>query len=331
MTRHGWRAAWVVAFCTSSVAAFSMDAPITATQITTYKNQPVDTQVDGLIWRGGIVMQSARDDFGGLSGITFTGMGHQLAMVTDEGNFVTGHLIYDDGGHPLGIGGGMLYPIKNSKGVELPRQFARDAEAIETIMRDGKPAAVRVGFENLTRVADFDLENGRPTGAATEVWIPEWLEQLRNNTSLESVCIAPPASPVAGSTILITESAKDGDGFAGYMLGNADRGNFSVKPTSGLNPTDCAFLPDGDLLILERGTSLISFTMQVRRVPAAEVKPGNMLDGEVILTGAGSDIDNMEGIAVHEGPNGETRIAIISDDNFNSWERTLLLEFSLPN
>jgi hypothetical protein len=38
----------------------------------------------------------------------------------------------------------------------------------------------------------------------------------------------------------------------------------------------------------------------------------------------------MEGIAVHTTPPGQTRITLISDDNFNDWERNLLLEFSLP-
>lgn len=330
MKRSYWRNVCVFAFCASSTAALGMDVPITSTQIDTYKNQAVGTKVDGLIWQGGIVMTSPIDDFGGLSGITFTGDGHQLAMVTDEGNFVTGHLIYDETGRPLSIGGAMMEPIRNSRGAELPRQFARDAEAIETIIRDGVPSAVRVGFENLTRVADFTLENGRPTGPAREVWIPEWLEQLRTNSSLEAVCIAPPTSPVAGSTLLFTEAARAGDGYAAYMLGDQDRGDLSISRTQGLNPTDCAFLPDGDLLVLERGTSFLSFTMRVRRIAAADVRPGVQLTGEIILTGAGIDIDNMEGIAVHDGPDGTPRITIISDDNFNDWERTLLLEFSLP-
>jgi hypothetical protein len=34
---------------------------------------------------------------------------------------------------------------------------------------------------------------------------------------------------------------------------------------------------------------------------------------------------------VHPGPDGQTRITLISDDNFNEWERNLLLEFTLPD
>jgi hypothetical protein len=60
------------------------------------------------------------------------------------------------------------------------------------------------------------------------------------------------------------------------------------------------------------------------------VKPGAHLRGTELLYASGADIDNMEALAVHPGPDGNTRITIVSDNNFNDWERNLLLEFSLP-
>ena len=42
-------------------------------------------------------------------------------------------------------------------------------------------------------------------------------------------------------------------------------------------------------------------------------------------------IDNMEGIAVSKSDDGETRLTLISDDNFRrGTQRTLLLQFALP-
>lgn len=307
--------------------------PITVTseQIDSFRGAGFGQLVDKLVYRGGLAMSSESDMFGGLSGIAFTGPDQKLAMVSDVGRFVSGQLIYDQGGAPLDLVGVSATAIQNSKGHDLPRAFARDAEAIDTISRDGVPGAVRVGFENLTRVADFELTDNKPGGPAREVKIPDWLTKLRTNESLEAVCIAPPASPIAGSTLLITEAARAADGnYAAYMLGHDDKGPFTVTSASGLNPTDCAFLPNGDLLILERGTALLSFVMQIRRIKAENVQPGRDLKGEVLLTASGGDVDNMEGIAVHPGPDGDTRITIISDDNFNDWERNLLLEFSLP-
>ena len=304
---------------------------VTSVQIGTFMGAAVGEPVQGLVWRGGIEMQSPTDTFGGLSGLGFTGPDYRLVMASDRGNFVSGQLIYDDAGKPLSLVGVRIEPMQNSKGAELPRQYARDAEALAVIMRNGEPSAVRVGFENLTRVADFQLVDGVPTGPAREVSIPKWLSDTRTNATLEAVCIAPPTSPVAGSTLLLTEGVIDNDGqHAAHLLGQNDKGPLSYISSDGTNPTDCAFLPNGDLLVLERGIALFTFHMRLKRVPAAEVKPGATMRGEVLLQATGGDIDNMEAVAVHTGPDGKTRITLVSDNNFNDWERNLLLEFSLP-
>ena len=307
------------------------DVTVTAIPIEKYKDAAIGQRVEGAIWRGGVELQSDSMQFGGLSGIAFTDPEQRVAFVSDQGWFVSGQLIYDESGIVRELVGVQVEAIQNSKGDALPRAYVRDAEAIAPITRNGTIAAVRVGFENLTRVADFELTDGRPGGPAREVDIPQWMTDLRTNDSLEAVCIAPDASPVAGSTMLITEGDETPEGnLAAFMRGNRDRGDFSIVKAQGVNPTDCAFLPNGDMLLLERGTGLFGFVMQVRRIAAAEIKPGAAITGEVILTGSGGSIDNMEGIAVHTAPDGETRFTIVSDNNFNDWERTLLLEFALP-
>jgi hypothetical protein len=287
--------------------------------------------VQGLIWRGGLVLDSTIDTFGGVSGMGFTGPEGRLTMVTDRGHFIAGQLIYDDEHRPLGLVGVRIEPMRNSRGVELPTAFSRDAEAMAVIERDGVPAAVRVGFENLTRVADYQLVDWVPQGAATEVAIPDWLTQTRTNESIESLCIAPAASPIAGSTLLLTEGVLDSDGnHRAWLLGQRDRGGLTYVSTTGRVPADCAFLPDGDLLVLERGLELFAFNIAIMRVPADQVRPDAVMRGTPLLQARGLEVDNMEALTVHTGPDGSTRITMVSDDNFNSWQRTLLLEFSLP-
>lgn len=304
---------------------------VNATQIPTFMGAGYGQPVQGVIWRGGIEMQSQADTFGGLSGLGFLDTAGRLAMVSDRGNFVTGQLIYDDSGLPLSLVGVRIDPIQNTKGNELPRAYARDAESLAVVERNGVPSAVRVGFENLTRVADFQLVDGRPQGAAREVPIPRWLSDTRSNETLEAICIAPAASAIAGSTVLLPEGIRDGNGnVRGYILGKADKGPVSYVPGAGLAPTDCAFLPNGDLLVLERGISLFLFSMRLVLIPAASVAPDALMTGRVLLQVTGGDIDNMEAVAVHQGPDGSTRITLVSDNNFNDWERNLLLEFSLP-
>lgn len=309
---------------------WAAEALVSAQPVTQFNGVAPGDTIGKLIFRGGMTLQSDEENFGGLSSVTETGDEQRIAFVTDRGYFVSGQLVYDDADRLFGFIGVQIDPMRNSSGAPLPRQYARDAEGMDTIWRDGVAAGVRVSFEHLTRVADFTITDGRPGGPAREVPIPQWLTDLRTNESLESVCIAPPASPVAGSTILITEEALDEDGnHRGEMLGINDKGPITYFNSPIVNPTDCAFLPNGDLLVLERGISLFTFVVNLRRVPAADVRPGNLMRGELLFASQGLEVDNMESLMVHETPGGEMRILMASDNNFNSWQRTLVLEFAL--
>lgn len=325
------RAATGVALLVLALPAGAMELMVSAAPVTRFKGAELDQPVDRLIFRGGLTLQSPVDTFGGLSSVTVTGPDQRIAFVSDRGNFVSGQLAYDEADRLIGLIGVTIEPMQNSGGTVLPRQYARDAEGMDTVWRNGEPYAVRVGFEHLTRVADFAITDGRPDGAAREIGIPQWLSDLRTNESLESVCIAPEASPIAGSTLLLTEEALDGDGnHRGELLGVNDKGPIGYTNSPIVNPTDCKFLPNGDLLVLERGVSLFAFVMNLRLVPADQVRPGHVMRGELLVSAQGGEIDNMESLMVHETPGGETRILIGSDNNFNDWQRNLILEFALP-
>jgi hypothetical protein len=73
--------------------------------------------------------------------------------------------------------------------------------------------------------------------------------------------------------------------------------------------------------------------MRIRLLGADQIAPGATLQGETLFeANMGYDIDNMEGIAAHTGPRGETIITVMSDNNFNTLiQRTILLQFSLAS
>ena len=98
----------------------------------------------------------------------------------------------------------------------------------------------------------------------------------------------------------------------------------------GFDITDLAFLPDGDLVVLERWyRTLRGVGMRIRRIPAASLKAGALLDGPTLIQAdLGQEIDNMEGLAVHR-EEGRTVLTLVSDDNFSFLQRTVLLEFEL--
>ena len=106
----------------------------------------------------------------------------------------------------------------------------------------------------------------------------------------------------------------------------------SIKSRDEYAVTDAASLPDGSLLLLERRFRVLDgVRMRIRRVLADQIKPGAVLDGEVLIEAdLSQQIDNMEGLGVHQGANGETVLTILSDDNFNTLlQRTILLQFTL--
>jgi hypothetical protein len=65
-------------------------------------------------------------------------------------------------------------------------------------------------------------------------------------------------------------------------------------------------------------------------VPAKTIRPGAVLRGEELAQIVPPvSVDNMEGIAARKGENGETILYIVSDNNFNRLQRTLLMVFEL--
>ena len=84
-------------------------------------------------------------------------------------------------------------------------------------------------------------------------------------------------------------------------------------------------------MVLERGFRfLLGFRVRIARVPAAQLRQGTVAQGtEVARLDARFTMDNFEGIAARTGPRGETLLYVISDDNFNVFQRTLLMVFAL--
>ncbi|MEP0321881.1 esterase-like activity of phytase family protein, partial [Bauldia litoralis] len=115
--------------------------------------------------------------------------------------------------------------------------------------------------------------------------------------------------------------------------GGPEAGAFLIESAGNYGITDAAFLPDGDLLVLERSLRFpFGFTMRLRRIAGQDLAPGATVDGEILVEAdLRYQIDNMEGLAVGRNEVGETIIAIVSDDNESPLQRTLLLYFALKD
>jgi len=71
--------------------------------------------------------------------------------------------------------------------------------------------------------------------------------------------------------------------------------------------------------------------MRIRRIVAKDLKSGATITGDVLLEATDAlNINNMEGIALHRSATGETILTLISDDNYSALQRTLLMQFPVP-
>ena len=72
--------------------------------------------------------------------------------------------------------------------------------------------------------------------------------------------------------------------------------------------------------------------MRVRRIDASELRPGALIAGEVLLEADDRlNIDNMEAIGAYRTPSGETVLTLMSDDNYSPLQRTLIMQFVMPD
>ena len=74
------------------------------------------------------------------------------------------------------------------------------------------------------------------------------------------------------------------------------------------------------MLLLERRYSpLRGVAIRIRKLHLADIKEGALVDGpQLFFADLGYQIDNMEGIAVHNNAQGETILTLVSDDNFSA-------------
>jgi hypothetical protein len=144
--------------------------------------------------------------------------------------------------------------------------------------------------------------------------------------------IAPKGSPVEGALVAISEKSFDENGnLYAAIVGGPLTGEFRVRPRDDFEITDAAFLPDGDLLLLERRFSIATGVgMRLRRIEGASLRPDAVVDGEILFeANYRSQIDNMEGLDAIPEADGSVRLIVVSDDNHSILQRSLMLEFRL--
>ncbi len=290
-------------------------------------NEPELRRFGHLEFRGGLELTSSYRGFGGLSALQMRADGRRFVAITDKGNWLTGRIVYE-GAQPVGIAEATMAPMLDAVGFPLAKRGWYDTEALA----DDGQGALYVGIERVNRIVRFDFARYGVSARAEPVGTPPALQTLPHNLGIEGLVLVPKGLPMAGTLIAFSERDLDRAGnLRAFLIGGPTPGVFTVRRTDGFDISDSAVLPSGDVLLLERRYSWSTgVAIRLRRIPLASIAPGAVVDGPALFfADLGYQIDNMEGLAVHRTAQGETVLTLVSDDNFSSLQRTLLLQFTL--
>lgn len=283
---------------------------------------PSRRRFGALEFRGGLVLTSSNRSFGGFSALCVQRDGAHFVALSDRASWLRGRIVYE-GNRPVGISEASMAPVLDEKGEAAPKWDT------ESIAEDR--GRLYVGLERTNRILRYDFGNKGFLAHAEPVDVPPGIKELPFNQGLEALVFVPNKYPLGGTLIAISERGLDDAGnIKSFLIGGPNPGGFTMKRTKEFDPSDAAFLPDGDLLVLERKYSMQSgVSMRIRRIPLRDIKPGALVDCPVIIEADSQfQIDNMEALSVHRS-HGETVLTLMSDDNFSAVQRTLLLQFAL--
>lgn len=268
-------------------------------------------QLTGLSLAGAWQLESSESNFGGLSGLDVLASGALLA-ITDAGSFVSIG-VDSETGTPDGLG--TIAYMRDTDGNYFANKRDGDSEGLS--LRDG---TAFVSFEQDHRVAAFNLERCGSAARAAPVLA---------------------VAPVVGGKILSKNGGPEALAFRGdTLIAGFELRRSSGSPVGTLNA-------DGsltDLTYTAQPDPFVATGMDVEGAQIARLfRAYDPVRGPRALLHIDRDdqrvaealfkqplpVDNFEGVAFGENPDGQTRVWIISDDNFNRDQRTLLLALDL--
>jgi hypothetical protein len=210
-----------------------------------------------------------------------------------------------------------LFALRTPDGRRLNDKEAGDAEA----MVCDSPERRIIAFEHQHRLWAYEGDT------VTALPFPYEARMLSPNEGIEGL-----ARLGDGRLFMIAEGAQDADRSPAWVeTGDGGWAELAIRRSERFQPTGLARLPDGDLLLLERfytpeqgPAARISLIREITIEADAEIRPQELARLTPPLT-----VDNFEGIAVAPAADGGTLVFLLSDDNFNPLQRTLLLVFRL--
>ena len=304
---------------------------VSVVPITFDRDDASKTKFGKLTFRGGLNIFARSVHFGGYSAIALDRSGTTLLALSDAGSWMRATLAYD-GRRLRGLSDVTLGPILDQDGKPVRTESRQDAEGIALLAGDTQNGTALVSFERDHRIMRYPFTPerfGPPDGV---IPLAKAGRAMGANQGLEALAVIR-SGRMKGTVVAFSERLKDRDGnLIGWLIGGPAPAALTVRRLGGFDITGAAGLPDGGLLLLERRFRYSEgVKMRVRRINASDLRRGRLITGDVLIEASDIlNIDNMEGIAVHRAPDGETVLTLVSDDNFSGFQRSLIMQFTLP-
>lgn len=278
---------------------------IQATPVPLNPDDTAQTRVGDFAYAGGVALTSDQTSrLHGLSDLVVKG--DRLWTISDDGDAFEARLVLDKAGRLVGVTDGRLTALTGPDGKPLQGKALGDAEGL-AILPNGDRL---VSFEREHRIWRYPAEGGPPVPA------PMPKVAMAENDGMEAIAADPEVAPDAyavgveatGAVFACRLSAEC------RQIGTAEKADdFGlVAMSNGRGEHRLTMLRAWDPL---RGNRII-----------VRIKPPNAEGGELTLARP-LTVDNFEGAAIVPGPKEGLRLYILSDDNFQSSQRTLLLAF----
>jgi len=251
---------------------------------------------------------------GGLSAINVHQSGKRFVTISDRGKYFIGNIERDNAETIIDIQIIESGSLLNSAGEHLSGRNT-DSESLTTIDNQ----AFFISFESNHRIMFHESLQAAGT------FLPKHADfkKFSPNKGLEAIAVNS-----KGQIFAIPEEPPGEDvDFPLYKFNGETWSIFSRFPTSGsFLVTDSVFLPDGDILILERDYDWsVGFKMQLRLLHLNDYT----ITGQTALLSLNSGLHNHEGLSLWQNESKQFFITSISDNNFLPFVTSEIKEFKL--
>jgi hypothetical protein len=272
---------------------------------------PKQDRIGDFVFAGAIQLTSPDSALlGGLSDLKVAPDG-TLVSESDEGSLLRAHIVLDADGRLVGLDRASIVRLKGLDGRPLVLKIEADAEGV-AVWPNGD---LMVSFEHDHRIWLYPAAGGPPHAVAK----PE--APMPPNAGMEALALAPKEGPDA-----YWVGIEGGEIWLCHLAGACARTPGQFPPPFGYRLPALFEMDNGDLVVEHHhfGPDGTHLKIDLIENPSASADP--KVKAELKL-GTPLTIDNIEGVAVVSRPNGVRRFYLVSDDNFEPRQRTLLMAF----